>query len=176
MLCNKCGKKNSNDSNFCIFCGFKLEQKNLIIYAGFWKRFTAFIIDGMILGIGGFVPKMLGIIIIGIIFGVNGQAKSTFHTLTNILSYLIHLTLGWLYYAFFESSSKQATVGKMAMQIIVTDIDGNKISFDKATVRYWSKIISTLTFFIGYIMAGFTTKKQALHDIIADTIVIEKKG
>ena len=61
----------------------------------------------------------------------------------------------------------------MALGIIVTDLDGNQISFGRANGRYWSKIVSSITLLIGYIMAGFTEKKQALHDIIAGTLVLK---
>jgi len=74
-----------------------------------------------------------------------------------------------------ESSSRQATLGKMAVGIIVTDLEGNKISFGRATARHWAKVISGLTLFIGYIMTGFTAKKQALHDMIAECLVVVKK-
>jgi uncharacterized RDD family membrane protein YckC len=73
-----------------------------------------------------------------------------------------------------ESSSKQATVGKMVLGIKVTDLDGNKLDFVKALVRNLCKIISSLIMCIGYIMAGFTEKKQALHDMIASTLVVKK--
>ena len=73
-----------------------------------------------------------------------------------------------------ESSSNQATVGKMALGIQVTDLEGNRISFGKALGRNLAKIISALIFYIGFIMAAFTAKKQALHDMIAGTLVVKK--
>lgn len=79
-----------------------------------------------------------------------------------------------LYYALMESSEKQATVGKLAMGIKVTDMQGNRLSFGQATGRHFAKIISGLTLLIGYIMAGFTEKKQALHDIIVNCLVVKK--
>ena len=80
----------------------------------------------------------------------------------------------WLYFALMESSSKQATLGKMALGIIVTDLNGNRLSFGRATGRYFGKIISGAILMIGYIMAGFTEKKQALHDIIAGCLVVNR--
>jgi uncharacterized RDD family membrane protein YckC len=80
----------------------------------------------------------------------------------------------WLYYALMESSSKQATLGKLALGIVVTDLNGNRISFGRATGRYFGKIVSGMIFAIGYIMAGFTEKKQALHDMIASCLVVLK--
>jgi len=74
-----------------------------------------------------------------------------------------------------ESSDKQATMGKMALGIIVTDLEGNRVSFGRATGRYFAKILSALILLIGYMMTGFTQKKQALHDMIAGTLVILKR-
>jgi uncharacterized RDD family membrane protein YckC len=73
-----------------------------------------------------------------------------------------------------ESSSQQGTLGKMALGIKVTDMNGSRVSFGRATGRYFAKIISGLTFSIGYIMAGFTQQKQALHDIIAGCLIINR--
>ena len=81
---------------------------------------------------------------------------------------------GWLYHALMESSSQQGTLGKMALGIKVTDLNGNRITFGRATGRYFSKIISSLTMGVGYIMAGFTQQKQALHDIIAGCLVVNR--
>jgi uncharacterized RDD family membrane protein YckC len=75
-----------------------------------------------------------------------------------------------------ESSYLQATLGKMAIGIVVTDLEGKRISFARATGRHFAKIISGFILFIGYIMAGFTQKKQALHDLIADCLVVKKEN
>ena len=78
------------------------------------------------------------------------------------------------YSAFFESSKWQATPGKRLMGLIVTDLNGNRISFARAFCRYLGKIVSFLTFFIGFLIAAFTDKKQALHDKMASTLVFRK--
>jgi len=70
------------------------------------------------------------------------------------------------------SSGWQATVGKRALGMVVTGLDGRRISFARATGRHFAKYISALILFIGFIMAAFTAKKQALHDMIAETLVI----
>jgi uncharacterized RDD family membrane protein YckC len=80
----------------------------------------------------------------------------------------------WIYEAFMLSSEWQATVGKRAMSIVVTDIDGRRISFARATGRHFAKYLSALLLGIGFIMAAFTAKKQALHDMIAETIVVNR--
>jgi len=87
----------------------------------------------------------------------------------------VNLLITWLYYALLQSGPRQATVGKMALNIIVIDVNGNRMTFPRASLRYFSKIISSFIMFIGYIMAAFTQKKQALHDIIANTYVVFKQ-
>jgi len=139
-------------------------------YAGFWRRFAAAFIDATILFICSFVI----IYIIGYILGVTISKASLrlnvqkIYTLGNLLGVLLY----WIYYAIFESSPKQATLGKMLLQIKVTNIDGTPISFARATGRYFGKFISILTFGFGYLMAGFSKRKQALHDIISNCLVI----
>ena len=80
----------------------------------------------------------------------------------------------WLYFALMESSSKQATLGKMMIGVIVTDTDGNRISFGRASGRYFGKYVSMITLMIGFIMAAFTKRKQALHDMMAGCLVIRR--
>ena len=122
-------------------------------YAGFWRRFAAFLVDAIILGIVGGV--------LSAIFGQN-------------LASALNTLIGWLYFAGFESSERQATIGKMALNIYVTDVDGRRISFVKATLRYFAKILSAIILFIGFILAAFTERKQALHDMIANTLVLSR--
>jgi len=88
--------------------------------------------------------------------------------------WILSLTIQILYSTLMESSKLQATVGKLALGLKVTDLQGNKLDFVKALVRNLCKIISNFTLLIGYIMAGFTEKKQALHDMIASTLVLKK--
>ncbi|HYH10914.1 MAG TPA: RDD family protein [Thermomicrobiales bacterium] len=122
-------------------------------YAGFWRRFVAILIDGILLGIvGGILTSQM-----------DETAAGAFSTL-----------IGWLYYAGMESSSRQATIGKSLMGIYVVGLDGERISFLRATGRYFAKILSALIFMIGYIMAAFTARKQALHDILASTLVLKR--
>jgi uncharacterized RDD family membrane protein YckC len=87
---------------------------------------------------------------------------------------LIALVLDWLYYTLLESSVWQGTLGKKALGLEVTDLGGRRVSFGRATGRFFARIISGLTLGIGFIMAGFTERKQALHDIIAGCLVIRK--
>ena len=87
----------------------------------------------------------------------------------------ITVVVTWLYFAYLESSDRQATLGKMALGLFVTDLQGQRITFARATGRFFAKFITGLIpFFIGYIMAAFTEKRQALHDIIAGCLVLKK--
>ena len=81
------------------------------------------------------------------------------------------VVVNWLYFALMESSSKGATLGKMAIGIRVTDLQGRRISFGRATGRYFAKLFSSMIFGIGYLMAAFTQQKQALHDMVAGCLV-----
>jgi uncharacterized RDD family membrane protein YckC len=81
----------------------------------------------------------------------------------------------WLYYTYLESGENQATWGKQALGIYVTDLQGNRISFGRASGRFFAKIVTGLIpLGIGYIMAGFTERKQALHDMIASCLVLRR--
>jgi uncharacterized RDD family membrane protein YckC len=82
--------------------------------------------------------------------------------------------LRWLYFALMESSQYQATIGKLALGIIVTNMQGQRIGFGQATGRYFGKFISAMMLMIGFMMAGWTEKKQALHDMLAGCLVIRK--
>ncbi len=80
----------------------------------------------------------------------------------------------WMYFAGMESSDKQATLGKLVIGLVVTDMEGERVSFSKATVRHFSKILSGLFLSFGYIMIAFTEKNQGLHDMIAGCLVVVK--
>ena len=121
--------------------------------AGFWKRAVAIVIDSF------FIGGML----------------SDPETLTKVSNFglLINVVLVWLYFAIQESGEGQATPGKRLMGIYVTDKEGRRISFAQATIRYFSKYLSSILM-IGFIMAAFTKNKQGLHDLIADTLVLNR--
>ncbi len=97
------------------------------------------------------------------------------HIVNGVVSFVLSSCAGWIYEAAMESSSKQATVGKMALGLKVTDLEGRRISFPRATGRHFAKYVSGMALLIGYIMAGFTERKQALHDMIAGTLVVRSQ-
>ncbi len=136
-------------------------------YAGFRKRFSAAIIEGFILAAAGLIIGGMA----GFIYGYRTGTPEGAGALGNIVGVI----LGWLYFALMESSSKQGTLGKMALGIKVTDLSGNAISFGRATVRHFGKILSTIILLAGYLMVAFTAKKQGLHDMIAGCLVVNKR-
>jgi uncharacterized RDD family membrane protein YckC len=89
--------------------------------------------------------------------------------------YTLAIIIGWLYFGIMTCSSKQATVGKMALGIVVTDMNGRRLSFARSSARYFATFISDLTFCIGYLMIIWTKKKQSLHDMVAGTLVVRKR-
>jgi len=142
-------------------------------YGGFWMRFAAAIIDGLLLGI---VVWPVGLVF-GLMVGIAGHRVSMpdvgVHLVSGITLWTLFIAAGWIYEASMESSARQATVGKMALGLKVTDEGGRRISFARASARYFGKILSRMILFVGYIMAGFTARKQALHDMIAGTLVVK---
>lgn len=143
-----------------------------IHHAGFWIRFVSFLIDQILVSF--VVWPVLGIM--GLALGFAGGAVSMpvigIHIVRGIVGLTFSIVVNWIYEAALESSSKQATVGKMALGLKVTDLEGRRISFARATARHFCKIISGMIMLIGFIMAGFMPKKQALHDLIAETLVV----
>ena len=158
----------------------QLEKK----YAGFWWRFLAIIIDGLIIGVVQWI--IITPILAAVGFGAYKAASSGEMNETAALgmvgamvgavalTWLLTMTAAWLYFALMESSKFQGTIGKLALGIIVTDMEGNKISFGRATGRYFGKYVSMIILYVGFMMAGFTEKKQGLHDIFASTLVWKK--
>lgn len=136
--------------------------------AGFMKRAVAIFIDAFLLTIIMFIVMfVLGMFVGGMISDPENVAKaSNFGMLLNVV-------VVWLYFAMQESSEEQATLGKRVMRIYVTNKEGSRLSFPQATIRYFSKYLSSILM-IGFIMAAFTKNKQGLHDLIADTLVVNR--
>ena len=147
-------------------------------YAGFWKRFVAYLIDKCLLSVVAVIILVPAFLILGLGALAHEEMESSIGFLIAFvgayaMAIVFIVIIGWLYFALMESK-KGATLGKMVLSITVTDMSGNQISFGKATGRYFGKILSGLVFCVGYMMAGFTQQKQALHDILAGTLVVNK--
>lgn len=154
-------------------------------YAGFWLRFVAYVIDFVIINVVQwfvFIPifSLLGISFASQVGNVENMSEAEAVGMVGAMmalggaTFVLTTAIALLYWSLMESSKYQATVGKLALGLTVTDMDGNKLEFVKAFVRNICKIISGMIMGIGYIMAGFTEKKQGLHDIIANTLVVKK--
>jgi uncharacterized RDD family membrane protein YckC len=151
-----------------------------VAYAGFWLRFVAWFIDAIILG----VASTIVLLPFGVMTGFNLHRLMSGHPPSpedffsmggmHIRIFIVRQILHWIYYALLESSVWQGTIGKKALGLEVTDLSGARIDFGRATVRFLGRYVSIFTLGIGFIMAGFTQKKQALHDMIAGTLVLRK--
>ena len=149
-----------------------MQPPSHLVYAGFWLRFVAIFIDGLILS-----PLLF--IYVGIYITDMSATDPTMKMALGGVLFLVWLMIvigQWLYFAMQESSRAQATLGKRLMGIQVTDRQGGRIGFGRATGRYFGKIISFCTLYIGFMLAGWTQRKQALHDMLADTLVVRKPG
>lgn len=183
MFCSQCGSNNSQEAKFCASCGAQLtpatepaiqhqpstpqSQK----YAGFWFRALAAIIDGALCQ----VFAIILVLPLGFALGASmadTSSASEIEAAGQGLGLVLGILIQWLWFTIAESSKWQATIGKKMVGLKVTDENGERIGFGKANGRYWSKILSALILFIGFIMVAFTEKKQGLHDKIAGTLVV----
>lgn len=149
-----------------------------MLHAGFWRRFAAYVIDMLIVGAAAFVLYMLFVFVVIVPAAASGgrHVNDAAFGGSLLLLWLAIIVAQWLYFALCESSSWQATPGKMALNMCVTDMYGRRIGFGQATGRYFGKILSSFIFDIGFMMAGWTARKQALHDLMASCCVVRKDG
>jgi uncharacterized RDD family membrane protein YckC len=157
----------------------------IVEYAGFWLRLVALVIDNVVLGLGFFLVLIPLIFLTGLRtlldnFHPNEDLNDAGIFMLIGLVFLVataSLILTWLYHALMECSEWQATLGKKALGLVVTDLAGQRLSFGRATGRHFGKMLTNLIpAFIGYIMAGFTGKKQALHDMLAGCLVLRRNS
>ncbi|MDE3135813.1 MAG: RDD family protein [Acidobacteriota bacterium] len=183
MYCTRCGASIAQDAAFCPACGNPVvpvagsapavAAPIRTAYAGFWLRFVAWIIDALILSAAGLI--VLVPLAFTMFRGMTFERPMGWPMMPRFFWFWpLNLVGAWLYYALFESSTWQATPGKRVLGLLVTDMQGRSISFPRASARFFGKILSWAVLMIGYIMAGFTAKKQALHDILADCLVLRR--
>lgn len=199
MFCPKCGKETDALGKFCQWCGVDIvsipatpiatpeeeEVSDVGIYAGLGRRLIAFVVDAILI-------LLMGIVVITFFSLTNGiryayyllfqrapiasltEAGTVDAALSPIIASLgmLIIIIPWLYFAGFESSRSQATPGKLLMRVVVTDLEGNKPTFARVTLRHFAKFISALIIFMGFLMIGLTQNRQGLHDKIASCLVL----
>jgi uncharacterized RDD family membrane protein YckC len=198
MFCSICGRQTPDTARFCAFCGAVITPPSPLqpvvapafdqpaavpfggpqfsgpIYAGFWVRFLAALIDGIILQVASVIIVLPIAFVLGIAAATSGNAEAASSLGTGV-GVLVSLVVQWIYEAGFLSSAKQATPGKMALNLVVADENGAKISFARASGRHFGKYLSALILLIGYLIQPFTAKRQALHDLLAGTLVVVRR-
>ncbi|MGH6954521.1 MAG: RDD family protein [Alphaproteobacteria bacterium] len=125
-----------------------------LLFAGFWLRVLAWLVDVLLLSLLG---SIIGI--------ASGLALLP-------LAGLAGLVISWLYFALLESSRHEATLGKMLIEVKVTDLEGRRVSFARASGRYFAKYVSLALLGAGFFMVAFTGRKQGLHDMLSGCLVI----
>ena len=184
MNCPNCGAAMEEGAGFCGSCGQRLGSTETgwgaapnvqVAYAGFWLRAIAYVIDNLILGF------VLGNLLLRPLMGRPGgiPADDPWYLFENsspqITALMLLFLMGnWVYFSLCESSRWQATIGKKVLGLLVVDLNGQRLSFARASGRFFAKILSSMTLLVGFLMAGFTKKKQALHDMVAGCLVIKK--
>lgn len=187
--CQHCGAAHPDDATFCPSCGSWVGRVGSLPappararYASFWARAGAWLIDQLVIGIP---YNLLTAVFVSskqptVTSTKDNAGNVTLHwhgpwgTFVLLLAGVVVIT--WLYTAILLSSSRQATVGKMALGLVVTDEAGRRISFARASGRYFAGLLNGLTLGVGYLMVIWTDRKQALSDKIAGTLVAYKRG
>jgi len=193
QVCSNCGNPLLPDGKFCLFCGDVLEDHpdqttpirrqpatphasvaspELPEYAGFWLRVWAGAIDVLLEALAALLVTLIVDLAMKIISPQFGLSPITAHYATGIVFIFVLAIGSWLYCALAESSSWRATVGKRIIGLQVVTAAGGKLSFGQATVRHFMKFLSLFTATVGFMMAGWTKRRQALHDIPSDCVVI----
>ena len=156
MDCPQCGKSNDKNIEFCEGCSALMnvvpDQKTLN-FAGFWIRAFALMIDVMIISAVCFV-------LAGLSFGDSFKA--------------VAIPFTWVWFTFWESSAKQATIGKRILGLKVLNENGLRIGFGRANVRFFTKVFLQFLTFVSILTIILTNKKQSLHDLIARTVVVKQ--
>ena len=195
QVCASCGSGRLADGRFCLFCGdllgesapqqsspSKLQRTRAstalaeVQYAGFWRRFWAGCIDIVLEAASALILTLAIDFLLrrfGSVFGIDRWNSAVFAGMAFIMIWAVG---SWLYCAFAESSSWRATVGKRVMGLQVITTAGAQVSFGRATERHFMKFLSLFCLTIGFLMSGWTRRRQALHDIPCDVLVIRASG
>ena len=145
-------------------------QAEMLGFAGFWRRLAAFLVDLALLTLAVAVGGMVFAFVLVVAPKEADKLLTSSYTPWGIG--LLLLVLSWLYFAGYECSTSQATIGKMMLGIAVTDLKGDKLSFGRATVRTFARLLSVAPLGAGFVIVAFSRRKRALHDRIAGTLVV----
>ena len=193
-VCVSCGNPALPDGKFCLFCGDVIAESPQKVpqiadlsnpnaapeaasseppeYAGFWLRVWAGTVDVTLEVLAALLLTLVVDVGMRLIGPHYGLSRITASYVTGI-AFILLLAIGaWLYSAFSESSSHRATIGKRAVGLQVVTASGDKLSFGQASVRHFMKFLSLFTAAVGFMMAGWTKRRQALHDMPSDCVVI----
>jgi uncharacterized RDD family membrane protein YckC len=201
VFCSNCGAANTGAGGFCQKCGAAIAPAQVLTavapvaaapvvsyvpaasvpsseYGGFWIRLLAELIDRAVIGVAA-LPFFFILILPSVLRVIKVAQENREPTpemvmaiISTIFVYVLVVIVGqWLYESLLTSSSWQGTIGKKALRLKVVDEAGNRISFARATGRFFAKFLSRLMMSIGYLMIAFTERKQGLHDMIAGTLV-----
>ena len=192
--CESCSAINATNAKFCSNCGASLVNFSAsntdargnkashshdldsgalvseFVFAGFWKRVVAYIIDGA-----------LFTLVFVLVLSTSQESLEALQSgdqevVNNLMNHYLYFYLAWwLYFALMETSSLQGTLGKKLLGIKVVDEQGQGIGFFRATLRHFSAILSSIILSIGYLMSAFTKRKQTLHDMVASCLVVNKR-
>jgi uncharacterized RDD family membrane protein YckC len=203
MFCPRCGKPVPDGATFCPSCGTPMPGAAVAVatpmaasaapamaaapslaavkYGGFWRRFWAAVIDGILISIVTWPFRLgAGLSTLGVMLANrNGEfnaAALAAAIAAGVTAMMVKVVVSWLYFAIMESTVNQASLGKMVLGLKVTDMNGGRISFARATGRVLASFLSTLILCFGYIMIAFTEKKQGLHDMLTNTLVVRAKA
>ena len=184
IFCNVCGFNSASDAQFCQRCGAGLGPSlpptsfasvAAPHYGGFWIRVVASVLDFVLMFIA-FIPVRILLGSMVTIAAMNALLPMhEFFVLRRAIRIAVAIAFNFIYRTAMESSRFQATFGKLAVGLKITDEHGNPISFSRAIGRYSAKWLSLLALGLGYAMAGFDGQKQALHDRIAGTLVMYRR-
>jgi len=181
MFCSRCGTWLADEAASCSLCGLVLRPGaapaqgmapaaviEQVSYAGFWRRFWAVLIDVIVT----YFPIATVRVLLGL--PVSGSFDPTVPAAW--WSGAFEMVIDWLYAALLISSPWRATLGQAVMDLHVTDLNGDRISFGRATARYLAQILNLLTLGFGILMQVFSPRRQALHDLVSGTVVVRSRG
>lgn len=178
MFCSRCGSWAPDNQATCSLCGLALQVDNwgvvparpatvvvpIVSYAGFWRRLTSVLLDSVLL----FFPAAT----MRVLVGLPALPDLLNATPTPPSAVAAEMLLDLLYVAVFVSSRRRATLGMQVMGLELTDLNGARIGFGRATLRWIAQILDLITLGIGYLIMLFTPRRQTLHDLVTGTVMV----